>query len=112
MDFRADGYESLPEAMRDRFRALSASPSPVDQIVGVGEFVYANRELVDNRAAELAAGLISFATVNAWHGLLDDSRGDRIVANLRKATGELSRAPAAPDAKAEMVIPAPPEEGE
>lgn len=97
MDFRADHSADIPERFRARFRELTASPAPVDQIVKVGEFIYANRDDMPDAAKALAAGLIGFATTNAWHGLLEDSRGDRIVANLRKDIGEISRAPAAPE---------------
>lgn len=107
MDFRADHSAELPERFRARFRELTASPAPVDQIVKVGEFVYANRDDMPASAKALAAGLIAFAATNAWHGLLDDNRGDRIVANLRKDLGEIKTAPAAPDALYGMAIAAP-----
>jgi len=113
MDFRADHFADLDQRFRARFKELSASPSPVDQIVGLGEFVYANREAMPDSAKALGAGLIGFATTNAWHGLLDDDRGNRIVANLRKDLGEIKSAPAAPDPRpgyliaAEVEAPAP-----
>lgn len=97
MDYRADHFGALPANLRTRFKELSASPSPVDQIVGVGEFIWANRAVVDNDAKALGGGLIAFATTNAWHGLLEDERGNRIVRNLRKEIGEIQAAPAAPD---------------
>ena len=97
MDFRAEQWTAVPEFLRPRFKELSASPSPVDQIVGVGEFVFANREKLTAPAWELGAGLISYATINAWHGLLDNNRGNAIVANLRKLMGEIQSAPAAPE---------------
>lgn len=104
MDYRADHFGALPENLRSRFRELSASPSPVDQIVGVGEFVWANRAVVDNDAKALAGGLIAFATTSAWHGLLDDERGNRIVRNLRKEIGEIQTAPAAPDPRPGFLV--------
>jgi hypothetical protein len=97
MDFRADFFSAVPDYLKARFRELTASPSPVDQIVGVGEFVYANREALSNEARDLGAGLIGYATTNAWHGLLEDDRGNKIVANLRKLTGEIKNAPEAPE---------------
>lgn len=106
MDFRADHFAELDERFKARFRELSASPSPVDQIVGLGEFIYANREDMDDAAKALGAGLIAFANVNAWHGLLDDSRGSRIVGNLRKDLGEIKTAPAAPEARQGMTVAA------
>jgi hypothetical protein len=104
MDFRADHFSALPETLRPRFRELTASPSPVDQIVNVGEFLWANRATVDNDAKALAGGLIAFATINAWHGLLEGDRGNRIVRNLRKEIGEIQTAPAAPDARLGFLV--------
>lgn len=92
MDFRADHFADVPEDMRARFRELSASPSPVDQIVGVGEFLYANRERLTDASRALLGGLIAFATPNAWHGLIEDDRGNRIVQAMRRDLGE--KAPA------------------
>jgi hypothetical protein len=99
MDFREDHGADIPTHIRPRFRELSASPSPVDQIVGVGELIFANMDQLPNSALDLGAGLIAFATINAWHGLLEDDRGNAIVANLRKKMGEIKNAPAAPDPK-------------
>lgn len=107
MDFRADQFGDVPERLRQRFKDLASSPSPVDQIVGIGEYVYANREDLPDSAKALGAGLIAFATVFAWHGMLDDDRGNRIVSNLRKDLGEIKTAPAAPDARIGSKIEAP-----
>ena len=82
MDYRADFGSEIPAYLRSRFRDLSASPSPVDQIVGVGEFIWANREDMPKSSYDLGAGLIAFATTNAWHGLLDDDRGNVVGADL------------------------------
>lgn len=87
MDFRADHTADLPEDLRPTFRDLSASPSPVDQIVRIGELIYARRADMPNEAKELAVGLIAFASTNAWYGLLDDNRGGRIVGALRRGLG-------------------------
>ena len=108
MDYRADHFANLPENLRSRFKELSASPSPVDQIVGVGEFIWANRATVDKDAKALAGGLIAFATTTAWYGLLDDDRGNRIVRNLRKEIGEIQTAPAAPDPRPGFFVEAAP----
>lgn len=91
-DFRADHFGDLPEELRARFRELSGSPSPVDQIVGVGEFLYANRDRLPDAGRDLVGALISFATINAWHGLLDDDRGNLIAQAMRRDLGE--KAPA------------------
>jgi len=80
--------DALPEHMRERFDTIASSPSPVDQIVKLGEFLYANRDQIDDDATELAGGLIQYATLNAWHGLADDARGDRIVQAIRRDLGE------------------------
>lgn len=97
IDFRVEHFSEMAVPYRARFKELSASPSPVDQIVKLGEFVYANRAALPDTAKALGAGLIAYATTNAWHGLLEDDRGNRIVANLRKDLGEIKTAPAAPD---------------
>lgn len=110
MDFRAEHFADLPALYRPRFKELSASPSPVDQIVNLGEFIFANRAGMPDSAKALAAGLVAFATTNAWHGLLDDDRGNRIVANLRKDLGEIKSAPAAPEARPGYLIEAEAEE--
>lgn len=75
-------------AIVDKVRDLSASPSPVDQIVRVGEYLYAKRDEIADAGKGVAGGLIAFATVNGWHGLLADNRGNRIVQALRRDLGE------------------------
>jgi len=107
MEFRAEHFGGVPEIARKQFKELAASPSPVDQIVRLGEFVWANRDILDAEAWSLGAGLISFATINAWHGLLENDRGNAIVANLRKMLGEITRAPAEPEAQAQYVVTPP-----
>ena len=57
-------------------------PSPVDQIVRTGEYLYAQRAEISDAGKALAGGLIAFATGNGWHGLRDDGRGDAMVAAL------------------------------
>jgi len=85
MDFP---ISDLPEKLRPKFRELRGSPSPVDQIVRLGEFLYANRVGLTDEAWSLAGGLISFGAINAWHMLNEDSRGDRIVQAIRRDMGE------------------------
>lgn len=108
MDYRAEGYAALPDTMKPRFRELSASPGPVEQIVWLGEFLWANRDVTDSAADALAAGLMAFATTQSWHGLGQDDRGSRIVMNLRKDMGEVTRAPAAPDPLPGFAVERPP----
>ena len=98
MDYRADHGSELKDYLTKRFRELSASPSPVDQIVGLAEMIWANREDMPKSSYELGAGLVAFATVNAWHGLQENNRGDAILANFRKLLGEVKSAPTPPDA--------------
>ncbi len=114
MDFRADHWAEVPEHLRSRLRDLIGSPAPVDQVVSVGEFIWANRDQMTAPAWALAAGLIAFATTYSFHGLQDDDRGNRIVLNLRVDLGEIKSAPAAPEAKMGMRLdpPAPPTEPE
>jgi hypothetical protein len=88
MDYRASKLLDEPEAVIAKVRTLSASPSPVDQIVRIGEYLYAHRSEVADPSKDIAGGLIAFATINGWHGLLADDRGNRIVQALRRDLGE------------------------
>lgn len=79
----------VPAFLRDRYKALRDATSPVDQIAGLGEFIYANRAEFDDEGLELATGLIGFATFpNAWHGLSLDGRGNKIILALRRDLSE------------------------
>ena len=71
-----------------KVEALSVSPSPVDQIVQLGEYLYAHREDVADEGKDLGGALIAFATINGWHGLLEADRGNRIVQAMRRDLGE------------------------
>jgi hypothetical protein len=62
--------------------AFNVLPSPVDQIVRTGEYLFAQRAEISDAGKALAGGLIAFATGNGWHGLRDDGRGDAMVAAL------------------------------
>jgi hypothetical protein len=81
-------WRDLPAHLQARFRALRSSPSPVDQISGLGEFIYANRKQMPDEFVEVGAALIAYANVNAWHELQQNQRGDRIVQALRRDSGE------------------------
>lgn len=79
----------VPEYLRARYRTLRDAASPVDQIAGLGEFIYANRDAFDDEGLELATGLIGFATFpNQWHGLSQDGRGNKILLALRRDLSE------------------------
>lgn len=106
LDFRADHFSEVPELYRPRLKAQMIAVG-VDQIVGTGEFIYANREAMPDPAKALAAGLIAFATLESWHGLAEDDRGSRIVANLRKELGEIKTAPAAPEPRPQFIVTPP-----
>lgn len=89
MDFRAsENFTSLPEELQVKLKQKMASPSPVDQIVGVMEMMYANRDVINDAGKDLVGGLAAYATVNAWHGLAEDNRGDLIVQAMRRDLGE------------------------
>jgi hypothetical protein len=88
VDFRVDHFDTLSDELKKRFKEISSSPSPVDQIVGVMELLYANRAEVTDPAKELIGGLAAYATVNAWHGLAEDNRGNLIVQAMRRDLGE------------------------
>lgn len=88
MDYRAGALSGEPEGVITKVRDLSASPSPVDQIVRIGEYLYANRAEISNDGKDLCGGLIAFATVNGWYGLLESDRGNKIVQAIRRDLGE------------------------
>ena len=96
VQFIADHLRDVDPALQPGFIQHATSNSVVAQTAGVGEFVWANRDAMPDAAKELAASLISFASSEGWHGLDDDGRGAKIVANLRKDLGEIKSAPAAP----------------
>ena len=69
--------------------AFNVLPSPVDQIVRTGEYLFAQRAEISDAGKTLAGGLIGFATGNGWHGLVDDGRGDAMVQTLASDLGEV-----------------------
>jgi hypothetical protein len=75
-----------------KIRQLNTSPSPVDQIVSIAEYLYAKRAEISIEGKSLAAGLAAFATTNGWHNLLADNRGNKIVQALRRDLGETAPA--------------------
>lgn len=79
---------TLSEAVRDQVIAALGAPSPVDRIVKTGEALYAAKSDLDESGKTLVAQLISFATMNGWHGLAVDNRGGRIVMAIRRELGE------------------------
>lgn len=106
MDFRSDHGAEVPERLRPRFRELSGSPGPVDRMVGVGEFIWANRAELPDAARELGAGVVAFCNLQGWHNLQDDNRGDRIVSHLRSEMGEIKSAVGAePEAREQYLVP-------
>jgi hypothetical protein len=114
-NFVADHASDLPEDVRALIITATSQPSPVDTIVSVGELLYARRADLGNEARELAAGCISFAALNGWHGLALDGRGAKIVGALRRElghdhpSGEWPAAEDDPEPLAQYVA-APPEE--
>jgi len=81
----------LPEevdGIRDTLLEQAAHVSPVDQICGLGEAIYALRDEASEPARRLAIDLIAFASANAWHGLLSDQRGLRMTAALHRSLGD------------------------
>ena len=81
-------FASLPTEIATKAIDFVASPSPVDQIVKTGEYLYAEKASITSDALSLAGGLIAFATINGWHGLLDGDRGNKIVQAVRRTLGE------------------------
>lgn len=79
---------SLPEELRNTLLEAISAPSPVDRIVKTGEALYAARDTLNDDGKTLCAQLISFASLQGWHGLGDDNRGGRIVAAIRRDLGE------------------------
>ncbi|MCK0531443.1 hypothetical protein [Sphingobium agri] len=79
---------ALPSDLRDALIESSGRPSPVDRIVEVGETLYANASLLSDDGKLLCAALVSFATLNGWHGLAEDNRGGRMAMAMRRETGE------------------------
>lgn len=78
----------LSEDTRERVIAALGAPSPVDRIVKTGEALYAVSGDLNDEGKTLVAQLISFATMNGWHGLPQDNRGGRIVMAMRRDIGE------------------------
>lgn len=79
---------TLNTDLRDALVTSSGRPSPVDRIVEVGESLYTHAEYLSADGKLLCAGLVTFATINGWHGLSDDNRGPRIAQAMQRDAGE------------------------
>lgn len=79
---------TLNTDLRDALVTSSGRPSPVDRIVEVGESLYTHAEYLSTDGKLLCAGLMTFATLNGWHGLPADNRGPRIAQAMQRDAGE------------------------
>lgn len=79
---------TLNTDLRDALVTSSGRPSPVDRIVEVSESLYTHAEYLSNDGKLLCAGLMTFATLNGWHGLTEDNRGPRIAQAMQRDAGE------------------------
>lgn len=79
---------ALNTDLRDSLVASSGRPSPVDRIVEVGESLYTHADYLSAEGKLLCAGLMTFATLNGWHGLTEDNRGPRIAQAMQRDAGE------------------------
>ena len=82
-----EGTTLSPE-LRDALVTSSGRPSPVDRIVEVSESLYTHADYLSNDGKLLCGGLMTFATLNGWHGLSDDNRGPRIAQAMQRDAGE------------------------
>lgn len=73
----------------------SIGTSPVDTIVNFAEKVYANVDLFDEEAKDIAAGCALLAAQYGFHGLNIDNRGALMASVLRDE--EVENAPAVRD---------------
>lgn len=81
----ADG--KLDAATFARLEELTDSPSPVDQIVGACELLFARRDEIDAQGQELVEGLAAFSATNGWHGMATANRGGLIAQAMRRDRG-------------------------
>lgn len=79
---------TLNAELRDALVASSGRPSPVDRIVEVSESLYTHADYLSDDGKLLCAGLMTFATMNGWHGLTEDNRGPRIAQAMQRDAGE------------------------
>lgn len=79
---------TLNTDLRDALVTSSGRPSPVDRIVEVSESLYTHAEYLSDDGKLLCAGLMTFATLNGWHGLTEDNRGPRIAQAMQRDAGE------------------------
>jgi hypothetical protein len=79
---------NLNTELREALITSSGRPSPVDRIVEVGESLYTHADYLSAEGKLLCAGLLTFATINGWHGLPNDNRGPRIAQAMQRDAGE------------------------
>ncbi|WP_289145030.1 hypothetical protein [uncultured Sphingobium sp.] len=79
---------TLSPDLRDALVTSSGRPSPVDRIVEVSESLYSHADYLSDGGKLLCAGLMTFATMNGWHGLSVDNRGPRIAQAMQRDAGE------------------------
>lgn len=82
--FLAQHAADLFEDTRAMLLEAASQPSPVVSMVNVGEILYARRDEMPKEGKELAAQILSFTTMNGWHGLAVDARGNKMVSALRR----------------------------
>lgn len=79
---------ALSPDLRDALVTSSGRPSPVDRIVEVGESLYTHADYLSNSGKLLCGGLMTFASMNGWHGLTEDNRGPRIAQAMQRDAGD------------------------
>lgn len=107
----------LSPFVQEKIQALlGPTRSPIEAMTVLPEIIYANKEVMDDEALDLALGLFGISVQYNFYGLAD-GRGQAIIFALNR---ELGNAPLAgtewpeesedPEVKAEYVQPANPEE--
>jgi hypothetical protein len=85
--YMAHAEGKLPDDTFARLEELADSPSPVDQLVGACELLYARRDEIDQEGQELVEALAAFAALNGFHGMATDNRGGLIAQAMRRDSG-------------------------
>jgi hypothetical protein len=88
INFAMDHADTLDEAAREQFLEIVSQPSPVDQIVMITELLYANAASLSDDGRDLVGSLAGYASLNFWHGMDQDGRGNRIALAMRRDNGE------------------------
>lgn len=78
----------LPEATRDAVLTAAGQPSPVDQLMGTLEALYAAKADIPDEGKELVAKIAEIVTPLGWHGIQEDNRGSRIQMAMLRDLGE------------------------